>query len=83
MADVQPAQTEERRTDPKRIQFEFSPDAVERLDRIKRETNAGSYAELIRNAIRVYEWVIENERNGFELGVVKEDNLLKVVKFLY
>jgi hypothetical protein len=83
MADLQELQDEDRRTEPKRIQFEFSRDAVERLDKVKRETNASSYAELVRNALRVYEWVIETERKGFEIGVVKDDGLLKVVKFLY
>jgi hypothetical protein len=76
-------QTEERRPDSKRIQFEFSPDAVERLDRIKRTTDAGSYAELVRNALRVYEWVVETERTGYEIGVVKDGQLIKTVEFLY
>ncbi len=80
MSDIH---NEERRTETKRIQFEFSPDAVERLDRIKKETNSGSYAELVRNALRVYEWVIETEHKGFEIGIVKDDDLVKVVKFLY
>jgi hypothetical protein len=75
--------SDSRRPDAKRIQFEFPPDAVERLDRIKAETNAGSYAELVRNALRVYEWVLETEQKGFEIGVVKNDSLLKIVKFLY
>jgi metal-responsive CopG/Arc/MetJ family transcriptional regulator len=67
----------------KRIQFEFPPDAVERLDRIKQETNSSSYAELVRNALRVYEWLIETQKKGFDIGVVKDDQLVRTVEFLY
>ena len=76
-------QVDERRQGSKRIQFEFSSDAVERLDRMKRETNSGSYADLVRNALRVFEWVVETEQKGFDVGVVKDDELVRVVKFLY
>jgi hypothetical protein len=75
--------TEVRRIESKRIQFEFPADAVERLDRLKLETTAGTYAELVRNALRVYEWVVDIEKKGFEVGVVKDNNLIKVVKFMY
>jgi hypothetical protein len=67
----------------KRIQFEFPPDAVERLDRIKQETNSSTYAELVRNALRVYEWMVEAQKKGFEIGLVKDDQLVKTVEFLY
>jgi hypothetical protein len=67
----------------KRIQFEFPPDAVERLDRIKQETNSGSYAELVRNALRVYEWIIDTQKKGFQIGVAKDDQLVRTVEFLY
>jgi hypothetical protein len=68
----------------KRIQFEFPPDAVERLDRMKRDTNATSYAELVRNALRVYEWMTEaKQRDGYDIGLVKDDKLVKIVQFLY
>lgn len=67
----------------KRIQFEFPPDAVERLDRIKQETNSTSYAELVRNALRVYAWMVEAQKKGFEIGLVKDDQLVKTVEFLY
>ena len=67
----------------RRIQFEFSPDAVERLDKLKAQCGATSYAELVRNALRVFEWVHNMEKDGNEIGVVKDDKLLKTVTFLY
>lgn len=76
-------QTEKRRAEGKRIQFEFPPEASERLDRMKDVTESASYAELVRNALRIYEWVVEQEKAGYDIGLVKDDTLIKTVKFRY
>jgi IS1 family transposase len=73
---------EERRSEPKRIQFEFSPDAIERLDRLKRLAEKSSYAELVRDSLRVYEWFIQQDKAGYDIGLVKDDTLVKTVKFV-
>jgi metal-responsive CopG/Arc/MetJ family transcriptional regulator len=73
--------TEERRSDSKRIQFEFSAEALERLDRMKKATGKSSYAELVRDALRVYEWFAQQEGEGYDIGLVKGDTLVKTVKF--
>ncbi len=70
-------------TESRRIQFEFSAEAHNRLTRLKEETDASSYAELVRNAIRVHEWVIEQETEGNSIGLFKDGKPLKEVKFLY
>lgn len=80
MSDVQ---NEERLNETNRIRFEFPPDAFDRLNRMKEKTDSASYAELVRNALRVYEWLIEQEKAGYEIGLVKEDSLVKTVKFMY
>jgi IS1 family transposase len=72
--------TEERRSDSKRIQFEFSADAVERLERMKKETEKSSYAEIVRDSLRVYEWFLQQEKAGYDIGLVKDENLVKTVK---
>ena len=72
--------TEERRSDSKRIQFEFSADAVERLERMKKETEKSSYAEIVRDSLRVYEWFLQQEKAGSDIGLVKDENLVKTVK---
>jgi hypothetical protein len=70
-------------TDTKRIQFEFSPDAYERLKKLKRETDAQSYAELVRNALRVYEFVVKQEKAGRHLGIVEDGKLTREIEFLF
>jgi hypothetical protein len=72
--------TEERRGESKRIQFEFSPDALDRLNRMKEQTDASSYAELVRDALRVYEWVVQQDKAGYDIGLVKGETLVKTVK---
>lgn len=65
-----------------RIQFEFSPDAYERLNTLREVADASSYAQLVRDALRVYEWVLEQERQGYSIGLVKGDKLVKEIKFV-
>lgn len=74
--------TEERRGETKRIQFEFSAEALQRLNKMRDQTDAASYAELVRDALRVYEWVIDQQRAGNDIGVVKDDILVKTVRFI-
>ena len=57
-----------RQNESKRIQFEFSADALERMERLKEKTQARSYAELIRDALRAYEWMVEEKEAGNEVG---------------
>lgn len=41
-----------------RVQFDFSPEALQRLDEIKQKTGATTRAETVRNALRLYEWLV-------------------------
>ena len=41
-----------------RVQFDFTPDAYERLEAIMAESGAASRAETVRNALSLYEWFI-------------------------
>ena len=75
--------TDERRSGSKRIQFEFSDDALERLDRMKKLTRKSSYADVVRDALRIYEWVNQQTEAGYDIGLVKDDTLVKTVKFVF
>ena len=48
----------------KRVQFDLTLKSIERLDAIKAKTEASSYAEVMRNALRLYEAVIEQSEAG-------------------
>lgn len=50
---------------------------------MKDETSAMSYAEVVRNALRVYEWVLEQEKEGYDIGLIKDDQPPKIVRFVF
>jgi hypothetical protein len=39
-----------------RIQFDFTPEALRRLEDLKELVEASTKAEVIRNALKLYEW---------------------------
>ncbi len=49
-----------------RVQLEMPPQAMERLQRLKDRTEAASYAEVIRNALRVFEALVDEHEKGSE-----------------
>ena len=73
---------EERRAESRRIQFEFSAEAFERLEKLKEATKASSYAEVVRDALRVYEWVVEETNEGNDIGAIRGKEIVHVVKLL-
>ena len=49
-----------------RVQLEMPPVAMDRLTRLKEKTEAASYAEVIRNALRVFEALLDEHEKGAE-----------------
>jgi len=56
-----------------RVQLEMPPQAMERLTRLKEKTEAASYAEVIRNALRVFEALAEEHDKGSEFSLKRSD----------
>jgi hypothetical protein len=46
----------------KKIQIEFSPNAMQELERLKEQTDATSYAQVLRTALRIYGWCIDHQQ---------------------
>ena len=63
----------------KKLQFKFSEDAIERLDKLKIATAASSRTEVVRNALRVYEYMNTMINEGYELELQKDGNRISVV----
>lgn len=49
---------------------------------MKDKADATSFAELIRNALQVYEWLLDQEKEGHEFGLVNDGKLVKAIKIL-
>lgn len=52
-----------------RRSISFSKNAVDRLERMKKHTDAASESEVLRNALRLYEWVIDETHKGSEVYI--------------
>jgi len=59
--------------DSVRIQFEATPKTYERLVKIKKQTEAVSYAEVIRDALKIYEHIITLKSQGKVVVIQNED----------
>lgn len=49
-----------------RVQLEMPPQAMARLQALKERSEAASYAEVIRNALRLYEALVGEHEKGAE-----------------
>jgi hypothetical protein len=47
------------------------PQAMDRLQRLKDRTEAASYAEVIRNALRLFEALVDEHEKGAEFSLKK------------
>jgi len=56
-----------------RVQLEMPPQALARLQKLKDRTEAASYAEVIRNALRVFEALVEEHEKGSEFSLKRAD----------
>ena len=64
-----------------KLQFRFSTDAVERLDSIARKTRSSTRAEVIRNALRLYEYILDQTEGGYQVQLVKGREKKTIVLF--
>lgn len=65
-----------------RVQFDFSDEAYERLVKIRAASGATSNAEVVRDALSIYEWFIRQNKEGNTFKVVSSSGQEKVVEFL-
>jgi hypothetical protein len=63
-----------------RVQLDFSPRAMTILNELKEKTEAGSYAEVIRNALKLYDGLITEVENGAEFMIRNKDKTVSPFK---
>jgi hypothetical protein len=64
-----------------RLQFDFSGEALAELDDLKRATGASNRAEVIRQALRVLQWTIEQTHDENATVLVEKDGRQREVVF--
>lgn len=63
-----------------RVQLDFGPLSMKRLNALKLETEAASYAEVVKNALRLYEALIEETRNGKQFLIRDQNGVVSAVR---
>ena len=65
----------------RRIQMDMPPRSVERLKHLQEVTEAASYAEVMKNALRLYEALIEEVEAGNEIMVKRGSETVPIIIF--
>jgi hypothetical protein len=60
------------------LQLDFTEEAYNRLNAIREMSGAKTNAEVVRNALRLYEWFLEQIRAGYTIQIVKDDKVREV-----
>jgi len=63
-----------------RMTLDFPPAAAERLAKLKEDTESATYAEVIRDALRLYAGLVEDVRNGAQIVIREKDGSEYVVR---
>ncbi len=61
--------TKETKRSTTRVQIELPGPSFERLNRLKEKTEASSYAEVLKNALRLYEALVREAEAGNEISI--------------
>lgn len=59
-----------------RVQLDFAPRSMARLNALKAKTEAASYAEVVKNALRLYEALIEETESGKQFLIRDKDGVV-------
>jgi hypothetical protein len=63
-----------------RVQLDFTPRSIERLNALKLKTEATSYAEVVKNALRLYEALIEETESGKQFLTRDKDGVVSPIR---
>ena len=60
------------RSKTRRVQIEMPPRSMDRLEALKEVTEAASYAEVVKNSLRLYEAMILEVEEGSEVYIQRK-----------
>ena len=60
----------------KRLQFDFTENAIKRVDDIIKKTEAASRAEVVRNALKIYLYLIDKIKDGYVVKIEKAEDII-------
>ena len=66
-----------------RVQLELPAQSFDRLQLLKEKTEASSYAEVIKNALRLYEAMVSETERGNEVSIKDTTGKQAVYRLLF
>ncbi len=64
----------------KRVQMDLSQNSFDRLNRVKDMSEAASYTEVMKDALRLYEYVLEQDQEGSKFLVKTANGEISEIK---
>jgi len=65
----------------RKLQFDFTEDAVAELDELQQLTHLPTRVDAIRHALRFLRWAVDETQNGGTLCVERDDKIREVIPF--
>jgi len=63
----------------KRLQFEFPDKSIEKLDELVERCGESTRAAVMRNAFKLYNYVLDQVDNGFQVQLTKNGETTTIV----
>lgn len=65
----------------KKVQFDFTKEAVDEIDELQKRVGLPTRAETIRHAIAFLRWAVNETRNGGTLGIERNGEIRFQIPF--
>ena len=65
--------SEKQENTKQRVQFDFSPESLRRLEDLKKKTDASTKAEVVRDALKLYEWFVNQVDPSYVVEIEDKD----------
>ena len=62
-----------------RLQFDFDQAALEELDELQVAANLPTRAELIRQALRLFQWIFTETAHGAKILIERDEKVREIV----
>jgi hypothetical protein len=61
-----------------RLQLDFTPEAIARVDQLRELSHSKTNADVVRDALRLYEWFLRQQQENWQIQLVKGDKVREV-----
>lgn len=65
-----------------RVQLDMPKSEVTMLDSLREQTDAGTRTAVILSSLRLYKWIMEQEKKGAKLYMKGEDGKEYIIQFV-